>query len=119
MEWINAIPDVEFGDRTSPDSPNDLYGMVYVNNSDGAGWPTWAFDEDDEEYEFDFFHEISQFLAPGEVAIFQEVGAEKLRYLFGQSIAVNHKGEILSVDLNDIVDKVKSEWGVSPTACSY
>jgi len=119
MEWIGTFPDVVFEQTESPDSLNDLYGMVYVDNPDGAGWPTWRFTDDGEEEEVDFFYELSQFLAPGEVAIFQEVGAEKLRYLFGQSIAVNHKGEILTVDLNEIIYKVESEWGVSPTACTY
>lgn len=119
MDWVSKLPDVVWEAKVSPDSPNDMYGMIYVSNPDGAGWPTWFYDDEDDEQELDFFYEVSQFLAPGEVAVFQEVGAEKLRYLFGQSIAVNDKGEILTVSINDIFEKVNSEWGVSPTDCSY
>lgn len=120
MEWIQQFPDLVFDDKAaSPDSPQDMYGMLYVDNSDGASWPAWRWDEDDNEIEVDFFHEFSEFLAPGEVAIFQEVGAEKLRYLVGYSVAVNDKGEILTLNMNDIESMVQEEWGVTPTPCTY
>lgn len=121
MDWISSLPDVEF-QAQNPDSP-DLIGMVYGVNPDGAGWPTWREIEDEDgdyyEQEIDFFDELSQFLAPGEVAVFQEVGSEKLRYLYGQAVAVNHKGEQLSISLDNIYEQVEREWNATPSACSY
>lgn len=119
MEWIGQFPDVVFEERRGPDSPQDMYGMVYVDNPDGAGWPCWRFDEDDNEIEVDFFQDFAEFLAPDEVAVFMEVGAEKLRYLYGVAIAVHSNGETISVSLTDIMDKCFDQWAIQPTDCTY
>ena len=114
MEWISNIPDVVFETKEKQtNDPKDLVGMVYADNTDGAGWPTYRYDtETDEEEEIDFFFELSQFLAPGEVAVFMETGAEKLRYLTGYACAVNDKGQYLDVNINDIYQKIADEWGI-------
>lgn len=41
------------------------------------------------------------------MAVLEEVGAEKLRYLIGQALAVNHRGETISVSIDDIYKKIK------------
>lgn len=113
MEWIKDMPDVVFEPREKQSDPQDLVGMVYVDNPDGAGWPSWRYDEETgDEEEIDFFYDLAQFLAPGEVAVFMETGAEKLRYLCGYACAVNDKGEYLEVNINDIYTKVSDEWGI-------
>lgn len=77
--------------------------LLIGSNDDGAGWPCSQYDEDkDEDVELDFFALVAPHLEDGEVAIFMEVGAEKLRYLIGYAIAVNNKGEKLVVALDDI-----------------
>lgn len=50
---------------------------------------------------------VSRHLVEGEVAIFVEVGVEKLRYLGGVAVAVNDRGETRRVDLDDIVELAK------------
>ena len=125
LEWLAQVPDVEWSQKESPDSPSDMYGCLIGNNPDGAGWPSWIYTEnedgEEEERELDFFLEVSEFLAPGEIAVFEEVGSEKLRYLYGQAIAVRSDGEIISISLFDIYDRVKQEWPEwnEPTQAAY
>jgi hypothetical protein len=66
--------------------------------------------ESDEE--LDLVSELSDHLVPGQVAILLEVGAEKLRYLTGQAIAVNAQGQITDLPLNDIYRKAARAFGV-------
>ena len=58
---------------------------------------------DDEDA--DFAKEVSQQLADGEVAIWMEVGNEKLRYVHGHAFAVNSKGKYKTVNLSDIYER--------------
>ena len=111
-DWVATLPGVEFQER-HPGHP-DLIGCLLVNDSDGAGWPTYRYDDETgEEGEIDIFNEIVQYLAPGEVVIFQEVGAEKLRYLVGYSVAVNSEGDIIKVSIDDIYQQAKAQWAES------
>lgn len=88
--------------------------MLFANE----GWP--SFDEDSVASRLDLEEDealpegsdslhmiVSKHLVEGEIAIFVEVGAEKLRYLGGTAVAVNHEGETRRVDLDDIVDLAK------------
>ena len=53
-------------------------------------------------------HEIvAEHLVDGAVAIFTEVGFEKMRYLGGVTLAVNSTGETRRVDLDDIYELAK------------
>lgn len=47
---------------------------------------------------------VATHLEENEVAVFVEVGNEKLRYLGGTAVAVNASGETRRVDLEDIFD---------------
>jgi hypothetical protein len=67
-------------------------------------------DRHGEEGESDFLEELKEYLLDGEVAIVQEVGWEKLRYLFGAAWAITPGKEIISVMLSDIYAQVKREW---------
>ena len=84
----------------------------------GEGWPSsrYIFDEESgeeiDDEEFDIIDAVADHLLDGEVAVFQEVGAEKLRYVSGWSIAINSEGERLSVDLDEIYQKIEAAgWG--------
>lgn len=97
---------------------DDERGFVLL--CDEGPWPQSMEDPDTgEDVDFDVVDFVSEHLPDGEVAIFQEAGGEKLCYLTGFSIAVNSKGERLSVDMNDIMRLVKETWGIKPTDCSY
>lgn len=76
------------------------------------GWPTSNYDdEEDEEYEVFLTMDLSTHLREGEVAVLMEVGNEKLRYLTGTAVAVNHKGEQVSVSLDSIYEKAALAFG--------
>ena len=62
-------------------------------------------DEDNELMEIDFIAELAGHLPEGEQAIITEVGHEELRYLVGFSVAVDHSGSRIEVNVDDILDQ--------------
>lgn len=110
---------------------DSMYDMEYIEDSEGrvgflvsgegGSIPCEIWDENADEYvELDFDRLLAQHLQDGEVAIYQEVGAEKLRYLVGYSIAVNSKGERVAVSINDIYRLAQEELGgENITLCEY
>lgn len=78
---------------------------ILGEDPDGGGWPAFIYNEETDDYEdFDLPDYVSQYLADDSVAIFMETGAEKLRYVVGYAVAVNNKGEQVTVSLNDIYE---------------
>jgi hypothetical protein len=107
LRWADSLPDVEVVDK------DDTFALLAT----GEGcWP--SFRGDDKE-ELDLATEIAAHLAEGEVFIFQEVGAEKLRYLTGWAKAVNSSGETLEVSIDDIYTLVRERWNCIPTEAQY
>ena len=84
-------------------------GLVALLVHDENGmFPSQRFDENGEELgDIDISLEVAAHLVEGSVAIFMEVGTEKLRYLSGYSWAVNSDGKVVSVSIDDIYDKAK------------
>jgi hypothetical protein len=81
---------------------------------DHGSWPSGRFDADTDEYlDVDVVDLVAGHLAPGEVAVLQEVGAEKLRYLTGWAIAINSDGERVEVSIEDIYGKAVAAFGVT------
>ena len=112
IEWINQFDGVYFEERNNEPEATNMVGALFCEDSDGGGWPCYVWDEETEtDRDVDFFKEFSQFLAPDSVAVFVEVGSEKLRYLVGYACAVNHKGEIIQISLTDIFKRISEEWG--------
>ena len=110
------------------------FGVFTSDNSDSGSVPCYeSLDTDveekpegwtDEEFaeemrEFDFLEELATHLAPGEVAIVMETGAEKLRYLNGWAGAINSEGERIDINLSDIYKKAKKKFGVEPSKAEY
>ena len=97
------IPDIEV-----IITPGTMEYCILGNNEDGRGWPVWIQGvESDTEIEIDLPNMVAEHLQDGEVAIFMEVGNEKLRYLNGYATAINNKGERRDIGLNDIYDIAK------------
>jgi hypothetical protein len=57
--------------------------------------------------------ELAQHLPKGQIAVLMEIGAEKLRYLTGVAIAVNHKGRVVELTLSDIYRKASRIFRVA------
>ena len=89
---------------------SDILAIHPDDSTDSGGWPSYDPDTDNE---FDLVSELSEHLAPGQVAILLEVGAEKLRYLTGQAIAVNPKGRVVGISLGDIYRKAARAFRVA------
>lgn len=98
----------------------------------GEGWPVdLSVEEKREEWKYEnpdhpegkplpVFYEtltdlIGAHLVEGSVAVLEEAGAEKLRYLNGSAVAVNHRQEVVSISIADIYDKAKAAFGPEAT----
>ncbi len=79
-----------------------------------GGWPHAFLDEDDNEIEFDPATMVCPFMRAGQVFITMEAGAERLRYITGNTSAWAADGRSVSVSLRDIYERVTAELGVAP-----
>ena len=86
---------------------DDTYGIL-GDDPDGGTWPGFTWDEETGDMvEIDLMDIVSKHLIDGEVAIFMECGAEKLRYVVGCAVAVNNKGDMRVINMSDIYNKAK------------
>ena len=109
----------EWAERRDLEIFTNLVGQLAVapsSMSEDGSWPSY---DDDDDCEIDFQAELIAHLAEGQVAIIMTIGAEKLRYLTGYSVALAWDGRRISVDIADIYDKVEVEFGLQPTAAGY
>lgn len=117
LGWVETLPGVvvrkEYGDREG--------FVLLVEDADGGGWPNWRYHEDmEDEEQIDLHAELAEHLAEGEVAVLEEIGAEKLRYLVGYAVAVDHKGDTLSVSLDEVYQKVQEAgWGDAASTATH
>jgi len=95
--------------------------VILVEDGDDGGWPDRRYHEGvGDEEEIDLHTELAGHLAEGEVAVLEEVGAERLRYLVGYAVAVNHRGEKLAVSIDDIYAKLRAAgWATDVSTATY
>ncbi len=111
--WVLNIPSLGFWEKEGAFA-------IYSVDPDTGCWPTGAFDPKSEDYvEIDLVADLAEHLQEGEVAVLTEAGAEKLRCISGYSVAVNHKGETVSVSLNQIYQLAMDKFGVDPSRAEY
>ena len=87
----------------------DLFA-IHGGASDDGSWPSYDMEGDTE---IDLVAELAQHLPQGQIAVLMEIGAEKLRYLTGVAIAVNHKGRVVELTLSDIYRKAARAFRVA------
>lgn len=108
--------------RECVDPQQRAKGLVMIHpdqEGDCGGWPGFIWDDDlEEDVEFDLHGWLAGHLSEGQVAVLEEVGFEKLRYLVGVAVAVNSKGETRVVQLGDIYEQAR-QLGDSVTDTSY
>ena len=76
--------------------------LVYVS-TDGEGWPSYVDSEDNDDMdEINIFAIIGKHLEDDEVAIFMEVGHQKLVYVGGYAVAINNRLEERCISLDEI-----------------
>ena len=99
------------------DESKGQYFAIHSADVDQKGWCRLAYDEKMDNYtEVDFAQELSTHLQEGSVAVLMEIGSESLRYLIGEAIAVNSKGETETVDIRDIYQVAEHLGGEITTA---
>ncbi len=83
--------------------------VLLGDNGDGCDWCVLE-DTDNEAGDFEDVYlpeRVAPHLAEHEVAIFMDAGAEKLRYIHGQAVAINGKGDSVVISLGDIYAQAK------------
>ena len=97
----------------------DRFGIT-PDEFDEGGWPNFRQNEEtgEDDDDFDLPGELAAHLADDEVAILMEVGNEKLRYLTGTVLAINNKGETVSVNLESIYESAR-DLGCNITVAEY
>ena len=89
---------------------------IALLDASGRGWDTSYFDDQADDYiDFTIWDVVGPLLADECVAVFIEVGAEKLRYLSGIAVAVNNKGQTRQVLTGDIYE-LAGQLGTDVTA---
>lgn len=100
---------------TNIEGAQTLYGFY----GDDGGIPVTRYNEEKQDWEeADLLSALASHLTDDYVAIVMEVGFEKMRYLLGEAHAVNAKGKMLSVELDEIYERSAS-LGRKGTSCSY
>lgn len=113
LEWAGNVPDLRVWEK------DDTFAMA-PDTGDCNGWNE-EYSDDGETYR-NFFNELADHLADNEVAVLVEAGAEKLRYVNGFAIAISRDDtgpRFLWINLSDIYQRVKEEWGIVPAFAEY
>lgn len=90
---------------------SDDRGVTLLTSGEGD-WPTVDVETDEP---IDFLGLISSHLSEGEVAVLVTAGWERQRYVFGEAMAVNQDGEVVSVNTGDIYELARAKFGVRPS----
>lgn len=83
---------------------------IHAGDTDKGSWPSYDMETDTE---FDLLAELAEHLVKGQIAVLMEAGAEKLRYVTGVAVAVNHKGRVVDLSLSDIYRKAARTFHVA------
>lgn len=93
---------------THGDGSDPSFVAIYSDDPDTGCWPSGYFDEQDDWVELDLVALIAPHLRDGEVAVLMEAGFQKLRYVFGHTVAFNATGETVQLNLNDIYQQART-----------
>jgi hypothetical protein len=113
-----AVRDVSALETLLSDSGIELvheHGGRRVALIDGEG-TDWTLRDDDSDDETFLPDVIADHLTDGQVAVFQRVGREGMRYVVGEAIAVNATGERVVLGLDDIYAQAAKKFGVDPAS---
>jgi len=83
-------------------------------SNDHFGIPSLVSDDGDYLGTIDEDKRLPSHLADGEVFVIYEIGREKMRYVKGIAVAINHDGRVIYVDLDEIYGKAEAEFGNKP-----
>ena len=88
------------------------FAITPGDHTDNGSWPDSRYDEETDELEdVDVQEQLATHLADDEVAVLIQVGSEKLRYVDGSAVALNSRGESVSIDLWYIYELARTLGG--------
>jgi hypothetical protein len=88
------------------------FAITPGDHADNGGWPDSLYDEEmDEVHDVNVQEQLAAHLADDEVAVLIQVGSEKLRYVDGSAVALNSRGENVSIDLWYIYELARTLGG--------
>lgn len=87
---------------------------IRLTDENGFDW-----NSSDEDGGIDHISEFASHLQENEIAIFIEIGAEKLRYLTGFALGIAWNGELTQLNLNEIYELVFDKYGITPCRAEY
>jgi len=88
------------------------------DSSEFGDWPYFIEHEKGEPEDIHLPAELAQHLQEGSVAVLMDSGAEGFNRVTGKAVAVNSKGETVTVDLNDIYGEAE-DLGTEITDADY
>lgn len=98
-----AIATATAGEVNVDESETRMGAVALFSQTEYGDWPSSVYDEKKDEYvDANIEETVIGHLKDGEVAVFKEAGAEKMRYVTGRAVAVNNKGKRVVVDISDI-----------------
>lgn len=112
LQWVQSFGGEVGFDREVKESQVSF--TLQQGDTSESGIPCMRYNPDTYKWvDCDFAKELASHLAEDSIAVLQEVGAEKLRYLVGYAVAVRSDGEILQISIEDIYREIHEEWGFS------
>jgi hypothetical protein len=124
--WAKSVPGL--GVWSQKNEAGEQEHGVYSDDGDSGCWPSCReLDDNHPDYEesdcgrvdIDLTQELSEHLLEGQVAVLMEAGAEKLRYVTGSAVAVDHTGKTVTIFLSDIYKLAHEAFGVRPNGAEY
>lgn len=97
----------------------DEDGLFSISPSENNDWSGWPYYNDETDSEINICEELSHHLQDEHVAILQEIGHGKLRYLVGFALAVNNKGEVKKIDIHNDIYEIAKNMGKHITIVEY
>ena len=111
--WIETLPSIQLIEK------NGEFAFYSICPDSGT-FPSSVWDEESEDFvDIDLVLELAKHLTEDSIAVLMEAGAEKVRYINGWAVAVNHKGQIENIWLDDIYSKAEQRFGIKPTRAEY
>lgn len=93
--------------------------VALTTDSDGGEYPHYFYDEerDIEIEDYNFLEDLSKHLVDesDNIFVWMSSGHEKLRYICGFAVAINAKGHVEAVGLEDIYNKCKRKFSFEPS----
>lgn len=122
LEWADGMP-IDVWQKEDA-THGTLYAFGNSDDGDTGGWPSVVheYDADSGEYterDIDLAEGMANHLAENWSITFMEIGAEKLRYLIGNVVVINWRGDREMLCLNQLAEDAAKRLSEYATEVLY